>query len=167
MDSSSEGGHASFWRRTPDKIDENGTARPTILKSIATDLPTDTASDLAVSEPAQQGKAAVDAIGAFVGDGSRIIGEACFERSIEIDGQFEGTISSLGRISVGKTGRISGSGMIKAAEVIIEGSVVGDIAASERIRVCASGKVVGNLSAPILAIEFGAAIEGHCSTTRR
>lgn len=64
MDSRNEGGHVSFWRRSP-RIDGNvATRRPTILKSIATDLLTNTPSDLPVSEAAQD-KAPPATIGAF------------------------------------------------------------------------------------------------------
>jgi cytoskeletal protein CcmA (bactofilin family) len=163
MDSRNEGGHVSFWRRSP-RMDGNvATRRPTIPKSIATDLPTNTASDLPVSEAAQD-KAPPATIGAFVGNGSQIIGQARFENSIKIDGRLEGTISSHTRIWVGKTGTLISRDSIKAAEVIVEGSVTGDIVASERIRVSASGQVVGNLRAPTIAIDPGAAIDGHCST---
>lgn len=160
MDSKNEAGHVSFWRRTP-TTDGNSEAGHR-AKSVASDVLNKTVS--VVSDPAQESKAAFAPFGTSIGTGSHIIGQACFDGSIKIDGRLEGTISSGGRISVGKTGTIISTDAIEAAEVIIEGSVAGNIVASERIHVCASGRVVGNLSAPILAIEPGAAIEGCCST---
>ncbi len=68
-------------------------------------------------------------------------------------------------IVLGVTGMITTVRPIEAPEVIIAGTVKGNIVASRRIEIRATANVSGNLTAPILAIEAGAVVEGHCSTT--
>jgi cytoskeletal protein CcmA (bactofilin family) len=128
-------------------------------------------SDFLLVPPAEQGQVPCDpfaqAASAYFSKGCQIVGQALFEGSIRIDGQVEGAISAKDRITVGQSGAIITADPIKAAEVIVQGTVRGNIVASERIEICASADVVGNLCAPIIAIEAGAVVEGSCSTTPR
>ena len=121
--------------------------------------------------PSAEGQVPCDpfaqAASAYFSKGCQIVGQALFEGSIRIDGQLEGAISAKDRVTVGQSGAVITADPIKAAEVIVEGTVRGNIVASERIEICASADVLGNLCAPIIAIEAGAVVEGSCSTTPR
>jgi len=127
-------------------------------------------SDLLLVPSAERGEVCHDPfeqVTGYVGKGCRIVGEAFFQGSIRIDGQVEGTIGANDLIVVGQSGTITTASPIKAAEVIIAGMVRGNIVASKRIAIYAPADVMGNLSAPIIAIEAGATLEGCCSTTPR
>jgi len=128
-------------------------------------------SDFLLVPSAEQGQLPCDpfaqAASAYFSKGCQIVGQALFEGSIRIDGQLEGAISAKDRVTVGQSGAVITADPIKAAEVIVEGTVRGNIVASERIEICASADVLGNLCAPIIAIEAGAVVEGSCSTTPR
>jgi cytoskeletal protein CcmA (bactofilin family) len=165
-------GAISFFRKKAGLNLNGGTVRDTPAQHPAATDPLSIApSDFRLLPSAEQGQVLCDPFvqGEYccVGKGCHIIGQAFFEGSIRIDGQVEGTISANGRIAVGQRGTITTSNPIKAAEVIIEGGVRGTIVASKRIEIYASAQVVGDLFAPIIAIEAGAALEGCCSTTPR
>lgn len=101
---------------------------------------------------------------AYVGSGCRIRGDLFFQGSIRIDGEVDGTISARRCISVGESGAITTAAPITAAEIMIAGRVEGNVVASERIGISGSATILGDLIAPIIAIQAGAAVEGRCST---
>jgi cytoskeletal protein CcmA (bactofilin family) len=144
-------------------VRDNQTQHSTIADSLSI-----APSDFRLLTSAERDQVPCDRSGqAAVSKGCQIVGQAFFPGSILINGQVEGTISANDRIAVGQSGTINTVNPIRAAEVKIEGMVRGDIIASRRIEIYASAHVVGNLFAPIIAIEAGAAIEGCCSTTAR
>lgn len=96
---------------------------------------------------------------------SLVIGTLDFPGKVRIDGRLEGTLRAYDGIIVGVTGMVTTLQPIEAAEVIIAGTVKGGIVASRRIEIKATASVSGDLTAPIVAIEAGAVVEGHCSTT--
>jgi cytoskeletal protein CcmA (bactofilin family) len=102
---------------------------------------------------------------ARVGNACRIIGTLDFPSWVQIDGEVDGTVRAHDGIILGISGMITTIAPIQAAEVIIAGTVKGDIVASRRIELRATANVSGNLSAPILAIQAGAVVSCYCSTT--
>jgi hypothetical protein len=73
-----------------------------------------------------------------------------------------GDISAAGKVTIGEGGRVTSQ--IRASSVVVAGKVTGDIVGSERIEICRTATVFGNLTSPILLIEAGAGLEGHLST---
>ncbi len=56
-------------------------------------------------------------------------------------------------------------GEIEGHVVIVDGFVRGDIRAREKIVISESGRVIGNLTAPNVSIQFGATFNGKCVTS--
>jgi cytoskeletal protein CcmA (bactofilin family) len=83
-----------------------------------------------------------------------------FEGVFRLDGKFEGEIFDSGTLIVGETANIKGK--IGLQTLVINGRVEGDIYAKTRVEIHATGKVYGNLSAPILTINEGGILEGSC-----
>ncbi len=82
-----------------------------------------------------------------------------------IEGQFEGTIHLDDHcLTVGTEGHVKAE--IHARQVIILGSVTGNVAAREKIEIGRTGRVVGDLVAATVAIEEGAYIKGSIDTAR-
>jgi cytoskeletal protein CcmA (bactofilin family) len=52
---------------------------------------------------------------------------------------------------------------IKAASVVVAGTVSGEINATERIEIRPSARISGNLAAPRMAMHEGAIFEGRCA----
>lgn len=95
-----------------------------------------------------------------LGKGSAFDGKLTFEGAVRIDGDFSGEIRTQGTLIVGESAKLEAQ--IIAARIIIEGTVRGDITASESIEIHAPARVYGNLATPALEIQRGSLFEGNC-----
>ncbi len=87
-------------------------------------------------------------------------GDLSFKKSLQINGKFEGEISSGNYLVIGEEAMIKAN--IKADTVIIKGTVYGNIEAVNRLEIQASGKVYGNVRTKKLVISDGVVFEGKC-----
>jgi len=95
----------------------------------------------------------------FVGSGTSITGEATFKAMLRVDGRFSGRItSSSGTLVVGSGGQVDAN--IEVAVAMIQGTVNGDVIATQRIELGRASKLSGNIQTPSLIIEQGAVFEG-------
>jgi len=83
-----------------------------------------------------------------------------YGNTIRIDGHFKGEISAAGTLIVGEEGMIEAN--IDASCVVISGEIHGNINAAQRVDIQASGRVFGDINAPIVAIDEGGIFEGSC-----
>jgi len=98
----------------------------------------------------------------FVGHGTTLTGETNFHAMLRVDGHLLGTVTSEnGTLIVGTNGQVDANVAVSAA--MINGSVNGDILATEKIQLGRTAKVIGNIQTPRLIIEDGAIFEGSCS----
>ncbi len=82
-----------------------------------------------------------------------------------IEGQFEGTISLNDHcLTVGAEGRVKAE--IRARQVVVQGSVTGNIVAREKVDIRRTGHLVGDLVAATVAIEEGAYFKGSIDIAR-
>ncbi|MGD0222782.1 MAG: polymer-forming cytoskeletal protein [Terriglobia bacterium] len=82
-----------------------------------------------------------------------------------IDGQFEGNINLDDHcLTVGTEGHVKAE--IRARQVVILGSVTGNLSAREKIDIRRTGHVVGDLVAATVAIEDGAYFKGSIDIAR-
>jgi cytoskeletal protein CcmA (bactofilin family) len=82
-----------------------------------------------------------------------------------IEGRFDGTINLKDHcLTVGPDGQVKAE--IHARQVIIQGSVVGNIEAREKVEIRRSGNLVGDLVASTVAIEDGAYFKGSIDISR-
>lgn len=101
----------------------------------------------------------------FVGHGTVLTGETNFQAMLRVDGQLQGTVSSeAGTLIVGSHGQVDAN--VAVASATINGTVNGDIVASEKLHLGRTAKVVGNVQTPKIVIEEGAILEGSCSMLR-
>ena len=96
--------------------------------------------------------------------GSLIRGELHFDDEFRVEGQIHGHVISNGRLIVGDKGEIDGE--VQAREVIISGTVKGQVQTTEKVEITATGRVFANLFTPSLIIEEGAYFEGSCAMNR-
>jgi cytoskeletal protein CcmA (bactofilin family) len=66
------------------------------------------------------------------------------------------------RVTVGLSAQLTGD--VTAREVVVYGTVHGNVAATERIEILHQGKVMGDILSPRLLIEDGAYIQGSIDT---
>jgi cytoskeletal protein CcmA (bactofilin family) len=92
-------------------------------------------------------------------------GDLSGKEDLLVEGQFEGAINLQDRcLTVGLQGQVKAE--IQASRVIIHGSVTGNIAARERIEIRKTGRVLGDLVGPGIAIEEGAYFKGSIEILR-
>ncbi len=100
-------------------------------------------------------------LNSLIGAGTVFQGDLDVNGLLRIDGDFSGSISSTGRVLVGKNGRVRCN--IHATNVVVGGGVKGDIVASERVQILSTGMVLGNIHAPRIVLEEGVLFSGHCT----
>jgi cytoskeletal protein CcmA (bactofilin family) len=101
----------------------------------------------------------------FVGHGTSLTGDTSFQMMLRVDGHLTGTVSSDGgTLIVGNNGQLDANVAVGVAQ--INGTVNGDISATERIQLGRTARVVGNIATPKLIIEDGALFEGGCTMVK-
>ncbi|MBI4480616.1 MAG: polymer-forming cytoskeletal protein [Acidobacteria bacterium] len=96
---------------------------------------------------------------AYVGRSIIIRGELSGSESLYIDGQVEGAIELRDHnLTIGPNGRIDAN--INAKEIVIEGSVKGNVRAIGRVEIRRTGSLAGDMVAERIAIEDGAFFKG-------
>lgn len=95
---------------------------------------------------------------------TKFTGTVSFSGFTRFDGSIEGNIigQAGSELVVGETGVVEGK--VQGDIVIIDGFIRGDVEASSKIIVTETGRVIGTLRAPSIAIGFGAFFEGKCET---
>lgn len=95
----------------------------------------------------------------IVGETLHFKGELSVSEDLVIEGTIEGSIKQdKASLTVMPKGRLMAN--VEATRVFIEGKVKGDLYATECIKVRKGGEVEGNLVAPSISIEEGAAFNG-------
>jgi cytoskeletal protein CcmA (bactofilin family) len=96
---------------------------------------------------------------ANIGKSITIKGDLSGNEDLQIDGTVEGRIDlPNNQLTIGAEGRVKAE--VHAKGVIVIGHVTGNIAATERIQVEATGIVDGDVKAPRLVIQEGAMLNG-------
>lgn len=98
---------------------------------------------------------------AFLGKGSKIVGTLTFSGPVELDGHIEGEVIAQDRLVIGESGVVQAK--VSGAEIVVRGSVTGDIHASRRLALKKPAKVIGNITTASLSIEEGVIFEGKSS----
>ena len=99
-------------------------------------------------------------ISTVFGKDTEFHGDLSFKKSLQIDGYFEGEISSGGYLVIGEDATIRAN--IKASTVIIKGIVYGNIEAVNKLEIQPGGKLYGNIRTSKLKIADGVIFDGNC-----
>ena len=104
----------------------------------------------------------VDTVSTFLGGETGIEGTLTFKGAIRLDGRVKGKIVSQdGTAIIGEKAKIDAE--IKVAVAIVKGEVNGCIEASQRIEAYPPARIIGDIQAPVIAIESGVMFEGNCN----
>jgi cytoskeletal protein CcmA (bactofilin family) len=88
-----------------------------------------------------------------------------FKDSLRIKGRFEGEIDAMGRLYI-DADAIVNARRIRATNVVVGGTVRGDIEAADRLEMLSTAKVYGNVRTAKLRIADGVVFEGSCEMIR-
>jgi len=100
-------------------------------------------------------------IGTLVGSDTRIQGDVEFAGGCHIDGYVNGNVRASdpgGVLSVSERGCVEGS--VVAPHVQLNGTVKGDVRATERIVLGPKARVIGNVQYKLIEMSIGAEVNG-------
>ena len=94
--------------------------------------------------------------------GTLIKGEIIFDNELFVMGEVEGDLNSdsdLAKLIVSKTGKVQGE--IRVPNVVINGTIVGNVRASENLEISGTAKIFGDLHYSTIEIKGGSLITGR------
>lgn len=107
------------------------------------------------------------AVDSLIGRHTEILGDVRFAGGLHVDGIVKGAVSVItgggddggAVLSVSESGSIEGD--VRVPHVVINGVVLGDVHASERVVLNGRARVTGDVHYKVLQIEPGATINGQ------
>jgi cytoskeletal protein CcmA (bactofilin family) len=101
-------------------------------------------------------------IDTLIGRTTRINGDVTFSGGCHLDGQVAGNVraepGTTSVLSVSEHGSIEGS--VEVPHVVLNGAIMGDILAPERVELGAKARVNGNVVYGVIEMAMGASING-------
>src|SRR5690349_11551110 len=102
---------------------------------------------------------------AVLGKSVVVKGQVLSREDLTIDGEVEGTIEMQEhRLTIGATGKVRAS--VKAREVIVLGTLQGNVETGDRIDIRKEAKLVGDIRTARIVIEDGAYFKGNVDIVR-
>ena len=102
---------------------------------------------------------------AWIGQGVVVEGRITSSQDLRIDGRVEGTIEVGDHgLIVGATAAVKAN--LVAKSILISGTVIGNVTATQRLELQATGSVEGNISSPRLVMVEGAHVKGMVDASR-
>ena len=94
-----------------------------------------------------------------------IKGEVSGSEPLQIEGRVEGSIAFSGNhVSIGRDGAVAAN--ITAQEVVIRGTLLGNLTVGDRVEIHGGGSVVGDIATRRISIEDGAHFRGSIDMRR-
>ena len=143
--SSPSGGGASLF-----SVPAAVAPRPVEVKKEATPV---SSNPMARFEPESRGGLAT------IGKAVRIVGQVYSKEELYIDGDLEGTLEAMEhKLIIGPNGTVHAT--ITAREVVVMGSIQGNVEAVDKIEIRKDAKLVGDIRTARIIIEDGAYFKG-------
>lgn len=102
---------------------------------------------------------------ATLGKNVTVKGQIFSREDLTIDGEVEGTVECQEhRLTIGPNGRVHAG--LKAREIVIYGSIQGNVEAAEKIDIKKEAKLVGDIKTSRIMIEDGAYFKGSIDITK-
>ncbi len=110
------------------------------------------------------GSAVTGVLTAFICEGAEFKGKLRSKDTVRLDGRFSGSVHCDNAIIVGDAGEVEAN--LDSKNVIISGSVAGDVVARRQLILKCSARLKGNVDTPSLIIEPGARFNGQVTMVR-
>jgi len=101
---------------------------------------------------------------AAIGASMNIKGEIRTREELFVDGEVEGVLESHSLLTVGPNGKVRAN--IKAREVVVYGSVRGNVEVTEKIAIRDKGSLIGDIKTAGISIDDGAYFKGSIDISR-
>jgi cytoskeletal protein CcmA (bactofilin family) len=113
------------------------------------------------AKPESGGAATHDAIENVLGRSCTLRGDLSADGAFRIDGTVEGSVESRAAVVVGESGVVRGG--VRGTDVVVAGSVIGDVVCSGHLEILAKGRIEGDIAAKSMRIETGGVFRGTSS----
>jgi len=145
-------------RHSSGRPDQKSTPPPEVLGGPAREHETSREAPMldrerSVSPPTDGG-------GTFLGTDVEFKGSLKFGDRLRIDGRFDGELTSSGTLHVGPQGDVRAD--IDVGGAVVEGTVEGNITASDRVELRSTARMTGDVRASKLVVEEGVVFLGRC-----
>lgn len=94
-----------------------------------------------------------------IGEGLQFEGSLVLQKSVEIHGEFRGSIQSDATVFIGEGAGVQAD--IRARMVVIRGAVVGNVVATRELLLHSTGRLTGDVEAVSFTLEKGALFNGR------
>lgn len=101
---------------------------------------------------------------AAIGASMSIKGEIRTQEELFVDGDVEGMLESKSLLTVGPNGKVRAN--IKAREVVIFGTVRGNVEVTEKVAIRDNGSVIGDIKTAGISIDDGSYFKGSIDIVR-
>lgn len=95
----------------------------------------------------------------YVAASTKIVGTISGQGSYVFCGSVEGDCDIDGPLTLAESGRWKGT--LKATDIVVAGTVDGDVVAKQRVEVSSKARISGSISGNSIAVAEGAIIEGE------
>ncbi|AXQ27440.1 polymer-forming cytoskeletal protein [Solimonas sp. K1W22B-7] len=99
----------------------------------------------------------------LIGRQTEILGDVRFSGGLHIDGKVKGKViansDKAAALSISDTGVVEGD--VRVPNIVLNGAVIGDVHATEKVTLAAKARVNGNVYYKIIEMEGGATVNGQ------
>jgi cytoskeletal protein CcmA (bactofilin family) len=99
----------------------------------------------------------------YVAASTKIVGSITGKGAYVFCGTVEGDCDIDGPLTLAKGGQWKGT--MKASDIVVAGTVEGDVVAKQRVEVAGTARIAGSLAGHSIAVAEGAIIEGEIKVT--
>ncbi|WP_456376462.1 bactofilin family protein [Lutibacter sp.] len=97
----------------------------------------------------------------IIGKNTSFVGDITSEGDFRIDGKVEGTIKTIGRVVIGKSGSVSGK--VECNNADIEGKFSGELIVNNLLTLKTTASISGDVVISKLSVEPGAEFNATCA----
>jgi len=99
----------------------------------------------------------------YIAASTKITGTITGQGAYVFCGAVEGDCDIAGPLTLAEGGRWKGS--MKAVDIVVAGTVEGDVVAKQRVEIAGTARITGSLAGNSIAVAEGAIIEGEIKVT--
>jgi len=148
-----------MWNRRKDDDYPQKTANVPPSPATPAQTPREVPTQTMASAPVRTYDPPAPAGSATIGKAVMIKGQIFSREDLVIDGEVEGTVEAQDhRVTVGPNGKVHAS--VKAREIVVLGSIHGNVEATDKIDIRKDARLVGDIKTARIVIEDGAYFKG-------
>ncbi len=101
-------------------------------------------------------------IDSLIGQNTLLSGDVEFSGGFHVDGKLKGSVRSIdpeSMLTLSDQGVVEGD--VHVPNIILNGTVIGDVYASERVELASNAKVIGNVYYNLIEMAMGAEVNGN------